>query len=100
MTCFLHFDSNNNVFTYAVNDRTWSETLSELKSNKIEVLRNNTNKKLAETDWYIIRNVERSIEVPQDVQDARTEILSQHNTKESDINALATKKDVATYEFE
>ena len=23
----LHFDSNNNVFTYAVNDRTWRETL-------------------------------------------------------------------------
>jgi hypothetical protein len=96
----IYFDSDNEVFTYAVNNRTWDESLSELKLNKIESLRNDTNNKLAETDWYVIRSAERSIDIPQDIQDARAAILSNHDTSESDINALTTKKSVANYEFE
>ena len=96
----IYFDSDNEVFTYAVNNRTWDESLSELKLNKIESLRNDTNNKLAETDWYVIRSTERSIDIRQDIQDARAAILSNHDTSESDINALTTKKSVANYEFE
>lgn len=95
----IYFDSDNEVFTYAVNNRTWDESLSELKLNKIESLRNDTNNKLAETDWYVIRNAERSIDIPQDIQDARAAILSNHDTSESEINALSTKKSVVSYEF-
>lgn len=96
----IYFDSDNSVFTYPVNNKTWDESLSELKSNKIDALRDYTNNKLAETDWYVIRNAERSIDIPQDVQDARSTILSDHDTQESEINALTTKKSVVNYEFE
>jgi len=95
----IYFDSNNEVFTYSVEDITFNETLAELKENKIESLKEYTNQKLAKTDWHIIRKAERNIDIPQDVQDARAEILSQHNTKESEINALSTKKSVVSYEF-
>ena len=87
------------MFTYSVEDITFNETLAELKDSKIESLKEYTNQKLAETDWHIIRKAERNIDIPQDVQDARAEILSQHNTKESEINALSTKKSVVSYEF-
>lgn len=96
----IYFDSDDSVFTYPVNNRTWDESLSELKSNKIDALRDYTNNKLAETDWYVIRNAERSIDIPQDIQDARAAILSNHDTSESEINALTTKKSVVNYEFE
>ena len=95
----IYFDSNNEVFTYSVEDITFNETLAELKESKIESLRDYTNKKLAETDWYVIRNAERSIDIPQDIQDARAAILSNHDTSESEINALSTKKSVVSYEF-
>ena len=96
----IYFDSDNSVFTYPVNNITWDESLSELKSNKIDALRDYTNNKLAETDWYVIRNAERNIDIPQDIQDARASILSDHDTKESEINAKTTKAGVVGYEFE
>jgi len=95
----IYFDSDSSVFTYPVNNRTWDESLSELKEIKIESLKNDTNRMLAETDWYVIRKAERDIDVPQDIQDARNTILSDHNTKESEINALSTKNSVVSYEF-
>ena len=95
----IYFDENNEVFTYSVEDIVFNETLSQLKESKIESLRDYTNEKLSETDWYVIRSAERSIDIPQDIQDARAEILSEHNTKESEINALSTKKSVVSYEF-
>jgi hypothetical protein len=95
----IYFDSDNEVFTYSVENIVFNETLSELKESKIESLRNYTNKKLAETDWYVIRNAERSIDIPQDIQDVRAAILSNHDTSESEINALSTKKSVVSYEF-
>ena len=95
----IYFDSDNEVFTYSVEDITFNQTISELKESKIESLRNDTNRKLAETDWYVIRKAERDIDVPQDIQDFRNTILSEHNTQESEINALSTKKSVVSYEL-
>lgn len=95
----IYFDEDNEVFTYSVENITFNETLAELKESKIESLRDYTNKKLAETDWYVIRNAERDIDIPQDIQDARALVLSNHDTSESDINALTTKKSVVSYEF-
>lgn len=95
----IYFDSDNNVFTYPVNIRIWEETLSELKITKINSLKLHTNSLLQSTDWYITRKFERNIDVPQDIQDARNEILLNHNTTESEINALTTKKSVVSYEF-
>ena len=57
------------------------------------------NNKLAATDWYITRKVERSIDIPQEVQDIRASLLTQLDTVETEINALTTKKAVVSYDF-
>ena len=95
----IYFNEDNEVFTYSVENIVFNETLAELKESKIESLRNDTNKKLAETDWYVIRSAERDIDIPQDIQDARALVLSNHDTSESEINSLSTKKSVVSYEF-
>lgn len=95
----IYFDSDNSVFTYPVNNRTWNESLSELKSNKINTFKNEIKNHLNQTDWYVIRSVERSIDIPQSVQDERNSLLSQIEDFESEINALTTKEQVVLYEF-
>tara|TARA_Y100000114_G_scaffold83152_1_gene76818 strand:- start:2411 stop:2866 length:456 start_codon:yes stop_codon:yes gene_type:complete len=94
----IYFDTNN--FTYEVNDIEFVETLEELKENKIKALREYTNYKLSNTDWYVTRKFERSIDIPESIQSERSEILNHHNTKESEINELTTKGSVVSYEFE
>jgi hypothetical protein len=96
----LHFDSENNIFTYDVENKTFNETVAELKEAKIEQLKDYTNNKLAKTDWYYIRNLNRNIDVPQEVEDSRAAILTDHDTKLNEINSLTTKADIVSYEFE
>jgi len=96
----LHFDSENNIFTYDIENKTFTETVAELKEAKIEQLKDYTNNKLAKTDWYYIRNLNRNIDVPQEVEDSRAVILTNHDTKLDEINALTTKADIVSYEFE
>lgn len=95
----LVFDSDINAYAYQVNNLTWQETLVELKENKIDQLKNYTNTKLGATDWYIIRQIERSIDIPQDIQDERSSILTSHDEQIIEINNLSTKAKVVKYEF-
>ena len=95
----LVFDSDINAYAYQVNNLTWQETLVELKENKIDQLKNYTNTKLGPTDWYIIRQIERSIDIPQDIQDERSSILTSHDEQIIEINNLSTKAKVVKYEF-
>jgi len=92
----IEWDADSSTFTYPVIDKTWSETVSELKESKIADLKNIYNRKLSQTDWYIIRSQEGT-SAPQDVLDARAALRTECATKESEINALTTKKAVASY---
>lgn len=95
----LVFDQNINAYTYEVNDVTWSESLDKLKENKINQLKNYTNTKLGPTDWYVIRQIERSIDIPSDIQQERSTILQNHDEQIVEINNLSTKANVVKYEF-
>ena len=92
----LTWDADASVFTYPVIDRTWSQTVAELKESKIANLKIIYNRKLSETDWYIIRSQEGT-SAPQDVLDARAALRTECATKEGEINALTTKKAVVSY---
>ena len=92
----LEWDAENSVFTYPVINRTWTQTVAELKEGKIANLKSIYNRKLEETDWYIIR-AQEGIAAPQDVIDARAALRSDCATKEGEINALTTKKAVVSY---
>ncbi len=90
------WDADTSTFTYLIEDKTWSESLDELKQTKISELKNIYNIKLVQTDWYIIRAQEGAA-VPQSILDDRSTLRAECATKETEINGLTTKKAVASY---
>ena len=95
----IYFDSDNEIFTYDVSDKTWSETVAELKTRRINHFKSIVNSELKKTDWYIIRSVDNGDDIPSDITDARAATRTQSDTVESEINALTTKKNVMQYDF-
>ena len=95
----IYWDSGALVFRKDAEDITWSESLSELKERKINNFKGQIGSKLAETDWYIIRNADNGTEVPTEVAEARQALRDQSDSVESEINALTTKKKVMQYDF-
>jgi hypothetical protein len=95
----IFWDSVNTVFTYTKSDKTWSQSLADMKTNKIANLKTNANSKLAETDWYIIRKNDDGTAVPADITTARAAIRTAVGTKETEINALTEKSAVVLYDI-
>ena len=94
----IYFDSSNNRFTYPVNNKTWTESLSDLKTKKINKLKRIYNQELAKTDWYVVRKSEDSTQtIPSDVATERSTLRTQCASHESSINAKTTKADVVSY---
>jgi hypothetical protein len=61
-----------------------------LKSNFIAQIKDTAGKLLNATDWYVIRKVERSIDIPSEVALKRTQIVTEANRLETDIKASTT----------
>ena len=95
----MYWDTENTVFRKDAEDKTWTETLEELKIKRINNFKSIINFELQKTDWYIIRNADNSDAVPEEIQTARADLRSQSATVEDEINALTTKKEVVLYEF-
>ena len=95
----IYFDSDNEIFTYDVSDKTWSETVAELKTRRINHFKSRVNIELQKTHWYIIRSVDNGDDIPSNITDARAATRTQSDTVESEINALTTKKNVMQYDF-
>jgi len=95
----IYFDSPNTVFKKDLVDKTWTETLDELKTKRINHFKSQVNSKLADTDWYVIRKTDNNDAIPSDVQTARTNLRTQSATVETEINALTEKKEVVLYDF-
>ena len=95
----VYWDTENTVFRKDAEDKTWTETLEELKIKRINNFKSIINFELQKTDWYIIRNADNSDAVPEEIQTARADLRSQSATVENEINALTTKKEVVLYEF-
>jgi hypothetical protein len=95
----LYFDSASETFTKDISDKTWTQTLDELKEKQINFFKANTSLKLGLTDWYITRNQEIGVVIPSDITSARQALRDQVYTVETQINALTTKKSVMSYDF-
>ena len=95
----IYFDSAASVFKKDIINKTWSQTLAELKEQQINNFKGQIGSKLTQTDWYIIRNADDATEIPADITTARAELRTQSNTVETEINALTTKKAVMSYDF-
>ena len=95
----IYWDTENTVFRKDAEDKTWSETLDELKTNRINHFKSIVNSELQKTDWYVIRKTDNNDAVPEDVQTTRTNLRTQSATVETEINALTEKKQVVLYDF-
>jgi len=95
----IEWDADNEQFTYPVIDKTWSQTLAEMKESKIENLKAIYNSKLSKTDWMVVREAEGGTAVPSATATERTNLRTECATKEGEINALTTKAAVADYDM-
>ena len=95
----IYWDTEATVFRKDAEDITWDESLSELKERQINNFKGLIGSKLAQTDWYIIREADNGTEVPTEISEARQSLRDQSETVESEINALTTKKKVMQYDF-
>jgi len=65
-------------------------TTTGLKTQWLAQVKENANKELAATDWYVIRKAERDVAIPQEIIDARAAIISACTAKEAAITAATT----------
>ena len=95
----IYWDTEANVFRKDKLNKTWSQSLSELKEQAINNFKSLVGSKLAQTDWYIIRNVDNGSEIPSEIQEARQDLRNTSDTVEQEINAITTKAGVVSYDF-
>ena len=95
----IYWVTEETVFKKDLVDKTWSETLNELKANRINHFKSIINSELQKTDWYVIRKADNNDAIPEDIQTVRTNLRTQSTTVETEINALTTKKEVVLYDF-
>ena len=95
----IYFDDDNDVFTYPVESITFSQTVSELKEEKIANLKDLYNRQLAKTDWIIVRDQELGDTTDQTILDDRAQLRTDCATHETAINAKTTKASVVDYEL-
>jgi hypothetical protein len=65
-----------------------------LKSQWIAKVKHNTNMTLAQTDWYVIRKAERSVDIPADVATYRAAVVAWANSTEAAISAVTTVEEL------
>jgi hypothetical protein len=87
------------VYTYDVIEKEITETLEELKEQKINKLKYIAEKKLSQTDWYIIREADSGESTPQSIKTERAALRTKSHLIEAEINALTTKKSVVLFDI-
>lgn len=73
--------------------------LSEVQTQCIQEIKNRAYEVLSETDWYITRKQETGEAIPQDVLDHRSQVRSDSDAFEQDVNNLETVEGVLNYEY-
>ena len=93
----IEWDADNSVFTYPVQNKTFAQSLAELKAQKIANLKHSYGIELAQTDWVIIRDQELGNTTDSSILSLRATLRSDCATHESSINSKTTKAQVADY---
>jgi len=71
-------------------DTNLPKDLNDLKTQFVAQVKDTAGKLLNATDWYVIRKVERNVEVPSEIALKRTQIVTEANRLETDIKASTT----------
>lgn len=69
--------------------------LAEVKTEYSNRINESTNSLLRETDWYVIRKIERSIDIPSNVASYRAAIITESKRLTSGISSAKTVAAVA-----
>ena len=93
----IEWSEQYSVFLYPVENKEFSESLAEMKAQKIVDLKFIYNHELSKTDWIIIRDLELGNTTDSDVLTARATLRTNCATKETAINGKTTKAHVADY---
>ena len=112
----IEFDSDNDVFTYPVSDIDFDSTYEvmgedfeptgetlpnyDIDAKKLDLIKSvkeEANRLLSPTDWYILRKAERDVDVPSDVATERGSIITKAAGFETAINALTTYESLLRY---
>jgi hypothetical protein len=65
-----------------------------LKSNFIAQIKNTAGTMLAQSDWYVIRKLERSVDIPEEVATNRATIIAESNRLEDAITKSKTVEEL------
>jgi len=76
--------------TESMVDTTEQVVTKGLKSQFVAQVKDTAGKLLNATDWYVIRKAERSIDIPSEIALKRTQIITESNRLETDIQASTT----------
>ena len=68
--------------------------LDGLKAQFVAQVKDTAGKLLTQTDWLVVRKVERNIDIPNDVVAKRGAIIAEANRLENDINTTKTVEDL------
>jgi hypothetical protein len=71
-----------------------SYTQTGLKTQHIRQTKETANTLLQPTDWYVIRQMERNIEIPEDIASYRAEVLAVSDAREELISAVTTVEEL------
>ena len=97
---FWGYDSDGNLIPKQLEDEIVtpeegeSYTQTGLKTQHIRQTKETANTLLAPTDWYIVRNFERNIEVPVGIASYRAEVLAVSDAREELISAVTTVEEL------
>jgi len=76
--------------TESMVDTTEQVVTKGLKSQFVAQVKDTAGKLLNATDWYVIRKAERAIDIPSEIALKRTQIITESNRLETDIQASTT----------
>lgn len=71
-------------------------TPAEFASSVIPVLRSNCNMNMKQSDWAVIRQVERGVQIPIDIANARQSAIAEFHRLETAINLATTCDEINT----
>jgi hypothetical protein len=84
------YDKTANGGLGAMVDTTEQVVTKGLKSQFITQVKDTAGKLLAQTDWYVIRKAERNVDIPSEIALKRTQIVTEADRLETDIQASTT----------
>jgi len=88
------YDATANNGRGAMVDSTERLITKGLKSAHIASVKRNTKSTLAQTDWYVIRKAERSIDIPADIATHRAAVVAWATATEVSISAVTTVEEL------